>query len=137
MTLTSILTADDVANIDVLISLDELRSHEKPDIAFHVTPTLNIPSIIRNGLISQIGDRSRYAEYETGVYCFLDAESLFLHAHPKTGWLLRYSEIQPMNILAVDTAGLQRWDREPTTHWEFATRDSIAASRIKVIGRFC
>lgn len=120
----------------LLITLEQLSQFDNNNTVFHVTPTANIPSIIRNGLTSQRGNRSQKAEKENGVFCFLNASATILHASPHTGWLLRWHNDAPMSILTVNTTNLKRWNNRPTDHWEWATKDSISASRIKIIGKF-
>lgn len=131
--LTIIFVGDVVLNS--LMTLGELSQWDDENVVFHVTPTQNVPSIVRGGLVSSFGPRSSKAETEPGVFCFINADSTMLHAGFETGWLSRWTGYVPLSVFVVNVNGLSRWDRS-TNHWEWATKDSISASRLRLVGKF-
>lgn len=84
---------------------------------YHVTPTINIPSIMRDGLVPQVGDRSTAMAETPAIYLFPSRE----HAEDAVmNWLGDEFEDVPLTLLkvSVDPSIIQRSgaDYEVTIH---------------------
>jgi hypothetical protein len=94
---------------------------------YHITPVSNLPRIMREGLIPQIGDRSRLMEQEDGIYLFPtyeDAENALMN------WLgYEFPEGDKLALLEVN------WPlpEYSTVDYEFVVKEQIPPDRIKVI----
>lgn len=77
-----------------------------PDLAYHVTPATNWPSIARQGLLAQVGPRSEGMKEQPSVFLFPDLESCHVAL---SSWLGDEFEDVPEDglfILEVDISGL-------------------------------
>lgn len=101
-----------------------------PAMAYHITPAKCLGSIMQNGLVPAIGERSAAArEQEAAVYLFrtlMDAEDALM------GWLGdEFEDATPLAILEIDAAGLAL---VATTGFELSCSERIQAARIRVRG---
>lgn len=67
-------------------------------ILYHLTPASSTPSILREGLVPQIGERSALAgETVPAIYCFADLREL---DDALTNWMAEYfDEDEPLSLL--------------------------------------
>lgn len=67
-------------------------------ILYHLTPASSIPSILREGLVPQIGERSALVgETAPAIYCFADLREL---EDALTNWMAEYfDEDEPLSLL--------------------------------------
>jgi hypothetical protein len=72
-------------------------------IVYHVTPPANIPSILQNGLLPQLGQRSAIAgETVPAVFCFVGLDEV---ESALVNWLGDYfDEAEPLSLLRVELA---------------------------------
>lgn len=72
--------------------------------AYHITPTTNIPSILKNGLCPLIGERSQdYEELEPAIYLFKtlkDVENACMN------WLGEYFEDEQLSLIEVNLSNI-------------------------------
>lgn len=95
---------------------------------FHVTPSENLASILKHGLVPAIGPRSKeLCEPTPMVYLFADMDSLD-HAY----WLEDDFHDDELVVVEVDTTGLVMVPTFGDQSWEHGYPDLIPADRITV-----
>lgn len=99
-------------------------------IAYHVTPTRNLRSIMKNGLRPQIGDRSSQLDGEVeGIFLF---PSLSDVEAAVSSWLGdEFDEDEELSLLAVDITGLED-NIVQGADYETIVNTTISPDRIKV-----
>lgn len=98
------------------------------NICLHVTSAAKIESILREGLIAQIGPLAQCIESVPGVYFFPNWESM-----QDANWLFdedTWPHASEPALLCVDTQGL---DLESDVGYEFVYRGNIEPHRITVL----
>lgn len=78
----------------------------KESIAYHVTPTRNLRSIMKDGLVPQIGNRSsQLAGENEGIFLFPSVDDVEAAV---SSWLGdEFDEDEDLSLLAVDISGLE------------------------------
>lgn len=73
-------------------------------ILYHLTPASNVPAILREGLVPQIGERSALVgETVPAIFCFADLREL---EDALTNWMADYfDEEEPLSLLRVAAGG--------------------------------
>lgn len=106
---------------------DEELMEDKSSVVYHVTPTKNLPSIMKNGLIPQIGNRSSQIDgEEEGIYIFPSLEDLE-DAH----WLGdEFDEDEELSVLEIDVSGIPLVDS--TVGFEKIIKVPVSPDRISV-----
>lgn len=109
-----------------------LTNKIQTDVRYHVTPVINLASIMSRGLVPVIGERSaEIGEQVVGVYLFATLIDL---EQGVGGWLGEYFEDVDLVALEVDVTGL---DVVPTFQdedsWEHVCSEVIVPERIKVL----
>jgi len=99
-------------------------------MAYHVTPTRNLRSIMKNGLRPQIGDRSSQLDGEVeGIFLF---PSLGDVEAAVSSWLGdEFDEDEELSLLAVDITGLEN-NIVQGADYETIVNTTISPDRIKV-----
>lgn len=99
-------------------------------VAYHVTPTRNLRSIMKNGLRPQIGDRSSQLDGEVeGIFLF---PSLGDVEAAVSSWLGdEFDEDEELSLLAVDITGLEN-NIVQGADYETIVNTTISPDRIKV-----
>ena len=99
-------------------------------VAYHVTPTRNLRSIMKNGLRPQIGDRSSQLDGEVeGIFLF---PSLGDVEAAVSSWLGdEFDEDEELSLLAVDITGLED-NIVQGADYETIVNTTISPDRIKV-----
>lgn len=102
----------------------------RESIAYHVTPTRNLRSIMKNGLRPQIGDRSSQLDGEVeGIFLF---PSLSDVEAAVSSWLGdEFDEDEELSLLAVDITGLEN-NIVQGADYETIVNTVISPDRIKV-----
>jgi hypothetical protein len=110
--------------------LEKPTSTVNESVAYHVTPTRNLRSIMKNGLHPQIGDRSRQLDGEVeGVFLF---PSLSDVEAAVSSWLGdEFDEDEELSLLAVDITGLED-NIVQGADYETIVNTPISPDRIKV-----
>ena len=90
---------------------------------FHVTPKSNLESILTNGLIPQIGERSKEMEIEPLVCLFASYEDC---ENALCNWLGESfdeleEELITLKVVLPNTVRI-----EQTTEWEYVSKQTIA-----------
>lgn len=102
------------------------------DLAYHVTPATNWPSIAKQGLIAQVGPRSECMKEQRSVFLFPDLESCHIAL---SSWLGDEFEDVPEDglvILEVDISGLPY---QQSVEFEKEVVTDIPADRVvRVVG---
>lgn len=114
---------------DYYTKLDKAQLDENIEqIVYHVTPTRNIPSIMKRGLEPQIGSRSEKIDgEESGIYTFPDKVSA---EDAVANWLGdEFDEDDELSLLALNISGLHT---VKGADYEIIVKDKIEPSRIKV-----
>lgn len=73
-------------------------------ILYHLTPALNVPAILREGLVPQIGERSALVgETVPAIFCFADLREL---EDGLANWTADYfDEDEPLSLLRITAGG--------------------------------
>jgi hypothetical protein len=103
---------------------------EVPDvkIAYHVTPTKNVRSIMREGLVPEVGDNSSsYGENEERVYLFPTLDDV---EGALSSWLGEQFEEDILALLQVDVSGI---DLGSDVDFEVYTHEIISPDRITIL----
>lgn len=110
--------------------LGKPTSSVNESIAYHVTPTRNLRSIMKNGLRPQIGDRSSQLDGEVeGIFLF---PSLGDVEAAVSSWLGdEFDEDEELSLLAVDITGLEN-NIVQGADYETIVNTTISPDRIKV-----
>ena len=96
---------------------------------FHVTPCCNVPNILREGLVPQIGLNSETAgEKVPGIYLFKDLGAV---ENALLNWLGDEFEDTPLSLLRVHISEAVLM-REPES-FEYVCRISIHPENIQVV----
>ncbi len=111
----------------------EEEKESLPAKVYHVTPAVNIPTIMSRGLIPQVGDRSNKIQGETpAVYCFPDTNSL---EDAMMNWLGdEFGEDEDLALLEISTSGLEG-DVTPNAEYEIQIFDPVPPQNIKVLSQ--
>lgn len=98
---------------------------------FHLTPTANLPAIMREGLVPQIGARARrLGEPRAAVYLFASMQDL---EHALTNWLNdEFDEDEPLALISV---ALPPNIRARHTAFEAQVVAVIPTSALRVVSR--
>lgn len=113
---------DDVAFLD---KLDEAKNAK---FVYHVTPTQNLRSVMKNGLVPNIGDRSsKIAGEQSGIYLFPSVEAA---EDAVMNWLGdEFDEDEPLTLLKVNIDGLEKYIRQGADY-ELIVNTAIEPNRI-------
>ena len=97
---------------------------------FHVTPAVNVPRILKEGLVPQIGARSGLMEQEDGVYLFRELADV---GNALDNWLEEeFDEDEKLSLLEVTVP--PGANTLPTTaDYEVVVADPIPPKYIKVL----
>ena len=96
---------------------------------YHVTPTKNIRSILKNGLTTSTGPRSKKLN-DNGIFLFNDLDTL---EDAVTNWLGdEFKEDESLSILKVSLPSDFKVTQTPNAEYEFSTMKPIPASAIQV-----
>jgi len=111
----------------------EEEKESLPAKVYHVTPAVNVPTIMSRGLIPQVGDRSNKIQGETpAVYCFPDTNSL---EDAMMNWLGdEFGEDEDLALLEISTSGLEG-DVTPNAEYEIQIFDPVPPQNIKVLSQ--
>lgn len=117
--------AEDPKYYDKLAKVDLEES-----IAYHVTPTRNLRSIMKNGLRPQVGDRSAQLDGEVeGIFLFTSLDDVETAV---SSWLGdEFDEDEELSLLAVDITGLED-NIVQGADYETIVNTTISPDRIKV-----
>ena len=99
---------------------------------YHVTPTVNIPRILEQGLLPQTGDRALLMnEDEDAIYMFPSREDV---DNALMNWLGdEFEEDEPLSLLEIELP--PGMEATPTTvQWEWAVYEPIPPEYIKDLG---
>lgn len=97
------------------------------EMAYHVTPTDNVRSILRDGLIPTVGERSSVLSEKPCVFLFPSRD----HAEDAVAnWLGDLFEDGELSLLQVDISGLPF---ENTVDYELQVFATITPDRIKIL----
>lgn len=96
---------------------------------YHITPTENIDKILRQGLIPNVGERSKQMDDEPGIFLFPS----LLVAEDAMNWFLdEFDEDIMLTVLEIDPDGL---DIHPSSvEYELICKSKIPPENIKVLG---
>ena len=110
--------------------LEKPTSSVNESVAYHVTPTRNLRSIMKNGLRPQIGDRSSQLDGEVeGIFLFPSLNDVEAAA---SSWLGdEFDEDEELSLLAVDITGLEN-NIVQGADYETIVNTTISPDRIKV-----
>ena len=98
------------------------------NFVYHVTPTKNLKSIAKQGLVPTIGDRSsQIAGEESGIYVFPDRASA---EDAVMNWLGDEFDDEPLTMLKIDVSGLDKHITKGADY-ELIVGTTIEPSRIK------
>lgn len=99
-------------------------------LGFHVTPAVNVPAILQDGLLPQVGPRSRQLESEAGIFVFLELDAL---EDALANWMMdAFDEGVSLALLAVDLTG--RGDvRQTGAEYERCVMALVAPADIQII----
>lgn len=100
---------------------------------YHITPDENVSSILQNGLITSIGDRTKRCKYEKGNDKRI---SMCLHEDLKN-WvkaLFNKTEFNGLSVFEIDINGLSGLKRRQWSNgYEYASWDNIPTKRLKLL----
>lgn len=87
-------------------SLSEDAAPVTPSVVYHVTPTKNLPSILKNGLDPTVGPRASQIPGETrAIYVFPDRETTY---DAIMNWLGdQFEESEDLALLEINTTGVR------------------------------
>ena len=110
--------------------LEKPTSSVNESVAYHVTPTRNLRSIMKNGLRPQIGDRSSQLDGEVeGIFLFPSLNDVEAAV---SSWLGdEFDEDEELSLLAVDITGLED-NIVQGADYETIVNTTISPDRIKV-----
>jgi pyrimidine deaminase RibD-like protein len=98
------------------------------NFVYHVTPTKNLKSIVKQGLVPTIGDRSsQIAGEKSGIYVFPDRASA---EDAVMNWLGDEFDDEPLTMLKIDVSGLDKHITKGADY-ELIVGTTIEPSRIK------
>lgn len=100
-----------------------------PEILYHVTPTRNVKSILANGLIPSIGQRSAQLETESNLFLFPTKDAA---EDAVMNWLGDEFDDEPLSLLAVSSNGLEG-KFTLGAEYEYTVSSPIPPQNIKVI----
>jgi hypothetical protein len=106
------------------------EAYKKPSCMYHVTPSSNVQSILKNGLLPKTGDNSStYGEKEDKIYLFPTEEDA---SDALSNWLGDQYEDDDIefSLLQVNVSGLPL---ESEVEYEYYTRSAISPDKIKVL----
>ena len=111
------------------VRLPYIDESAEQDIMYHVTPTKNLRSIMKNGLRPQIGDRSvKLHGEENGIFLFPTLDDV---EDAVSNWLGdEFDEDEDLTLLAIDVSGLPLVDSN--AGYEKIAKTSISPDRISV-----
>ena len=90
---------------------------------FHVTPISNVKSILKDGLLPQLGERSQQVEDEKeGVFMFSNYESC---EHALCNWLGEEFEELEEELITLKIELANEFPLEQETEWEMISRKTI------------
>ena len=98
---------------------------------YHITPTVNVPTIMQQGLVPQTGERSAVMEQEDGVYLFKTRDDA---GDALTNWLGdEFGEDEELSMLEVSLP--PNIKTLPTTaDYEVVVAETIPPKYIKDLG---
>lgn len=112
----------------------QMTANEPQVTFYHVTPARNVPSILRNGLTPQIGDRSKQISESPAVFLFPSMEDA---EDAVGGWLGdEFDDREPLALLRVTIPQSQLKQRENKARsvgYEYASLTSIHPTSIEVL----
>ena len=113
--------------------LKEILSENIPNTLYHVTTLDNLNSIIRNGLVPNIGDRSKkLGETESRIYFFGSLDDV---NDALMNWLLdEFSEDTKLVLLQVKIPNDVSITKEDD-QFEYSTKDRIDSKYIKILSK--
>lgn len=98
-------------------------------VFYHVTPSKNVPQIMQQGLLAQVGDRSEQLGEESGIYLFPDIDSA---EDAVANWMgAEFDEDEALALLEVILP--EGVEIEKSLEWEYVVRTDIPANNIRVI----
>ena len=111
------------------VRLPYIDESAEQDIMYHVTPTKNLRSIMKNGLRPQIGDRSvKLHGEENGIFLFPTLDDV---EDAVSNWLGdEFDEDEDLTLLAIDVSGLPLVDSN--AGYEKIAKTAISPDRISV-----
>lgn len=97
---------------------------------FHVTRAEDIPSILLDGLVPQVGPRSSaFGEERAGVFLFTSFESA---EHATMNWLgEEFGDDEPLALLEVDLP--QSIVSHSVVPWELIVEEAIPPAFVRVV----
>jgi len=97
---------------------------------FHVTPLSNVASILKNGLLPQLGERSQQLEDEKeGVFMFSDYESC---EHALWNWLGEEFEELEEELMTLKIELPLDFPLDQKVEWELIARKTIHPKYISI-----
>jgi len=107
-----------------------LEEDATPEFVFHVTPTKNLKSIAKQGLVPGIGDRSKkIAGEQSGIFVFADQTSA---EDAVMNWLGDEFDDEPLTMLKIDVSGLEK-NISKGADYEWVVNTTIDPKRIKKV----
>lgn len=106
---------------------------ELPEKIYHITPSENLSSILRKGLIPQKGERTRkILDEKAAIYCFPDKNSM---EDAVMNWLGdEFDEDESLALLEIDTTGLEG-NVTGGAKYEIAITSVIPSKNIRVLSK--
>lgn len=107
---------------------EELTEASDNKVAYHVTPTQNLRSVMKNGLVPNIGDRSsKIAGEQNGIYLFPSVEAA---EDAVMNWLGdEFDKDEPLTLLKVNIDGLEKYISQGADY-ELIVNTAIEPNRI-------
>ena len=101
------------------------------NVVYHVTPTKNLKSISKQGLVPAKGDRTNKIQGEkVGIYVFPDQDSA---ENAVMNWLGdEFDEDEPLTMLQIDVSGLEKYISKGADY-ELIVGTTIEPKRIKKV----
>ena len=111
------------------VRLPYIDESAEQDIMYHVTPTKNLRSIMKNGLRPRVGDRSvKLHGEENGIFLFPTLDDV---EDAVSNWLGdEFDEDEDLTLLAIDVSGLPLVDSN--AGYEKIAKTAISPDRISV-----
>lgn len=124
-----IVDPSQVKVLSVEPATEEVTEANGNKVAYHVTPTQNLRSVMKNGLVPNIGDRSsKIAGEQSGIYLFPSVEAA---EDAVMNWLGdEFDEDEPLTLLKVNIDGLEKYISQGADY-ELIVNTNIEPNRIK------
>jgi hypothetical protein len=115
----------------IVKSLNE-DANSAPTVLYHVTPTKNLSSIAKRGLVPSIGSRSSQLETESNLYFFPTKDAA---EDALMNWLGdEFPEDEPLALLAVSSKGLEG-KFTPGAEYEYTVSTVVPPQNLKVLSK--